>query len=90
MISSKVKSTERTIIFSVSSIVLSQVNKSNSHNFTLFNLFNQFHFFQRFNQFLQQILFPGNEHPVREQRHRLASDQTEYNKRLSSTEYRLQ
>ena len=31
-----------------------------------------------------------NDHPVREQRHRLSADQTDYNKKLSSVEYRLQ
>jgi len=32
----------------------------------------------------------ANDHPVREKRHRLTGDQIEYNKKLSSTEYRLQ
>ena len=36
------------------------------------------------------IISSGNDHPVREQRHRLSNDQTDYNKKLSSAEYRLQ
>uniref|UniRef100_A0A7M5WRC5 Actin interacting protein 3-like C-terminal domain-containing protein n=2 Tax=Clytia hemisphaerica TaxID=252671 RepID=A0A7M5WRC5_9CNID len=32
----------------------------------------------------------ANDHPVREQRHRLTNDQGDYNKKTSSTEYRLQ